>query len=62
MKKNGFTLAETVITMAVIGVVAAISLPLINSFRIDENKVLLDVKGLFKKADLDMSGMRWWRL
>lgn len=40
MKKNGFTLAETVITMAVIGVVAAISLPLINSFRIDENKVL----------------------
>lgn len=28
----------------------------------DEEKVLLDVKGLYKIADLDASGMRFWRL
>lgn len=28
----------------------------------DEEKVLLDVKGLFKINELDASGMRWWRL
>ena len=28
----------------------------------DAEKVLIDVKGLYKKADLDASGMRYWRL
>ena len=28
----------------------------------DSEKVLLDVKGIYKVADLDMSGMRYWRL
>ena len=28
----------------------------------DDEKVLLDVKGLYKVADLNASGMRWWRL
>ena len=28
----------------------------------DDQKVLLDVKGLYKVADLEASGMRWWRL
>lgn len=28
----------------------------------DSEKVLVDVKGLYKKADLDASGMRYWRL
>ena len=28
----------------------------------DDEKVLLDVKGLYKVADLDASGMKWWRL
>ena len=28
----------------------------------DDEKVLLDVKGLYKVADLEASGMRWWRL
>ena len=28
----------------------------------DDEKVLLDVKGLYKLADLNASGMRWWRL
>ena len=28
----------------------------------DEEKVLLDVKGIYKIADLDASGMRYWRL
>lgn len=28
----------------------------------DEEKVLLDVKGLYKISDLEASGMRWWRL
>ena len=28
----------------------------------DEEKVLLDVKGLYKVADLKASGMRYWRL
>ena len=30
MKKNGFTLAEVLITLGVIGVVAALTLPLLN--------------------------------
>lgn len=28
----------------------------------DEEKVLIDVKGLYKVADLNASGMKWWRL
>lgn len=28
----------------------------------DEEKVLLDVKGLYKVSDLNESGMRYWRL
>ena len=28
----------------------------------DEEKVLIDVKGLYKVADLNASGMRFWRL
>ena len=28
----------------------------------DEEKVLVDVKGLYKIEDLDASGMQWWRL
>lgn len=28
----------------------------------DENKVLIDVKGLYPVEDLKASGMRWWRL
>ena len=28
----------------------------------DDEKVLLDVKGLYKVSDLEASGLRWWRL
>ena len=28
----------------------------------DEEKVLIDVKGLYKIDDLKDSGMQWWRL
>ena len=28
----------------------------------DDEKVLLDVKGLYKVDDLNASGMKWWRL
>lgn len=28
----------------------------------DENKVIIDVKGLYKVEDLRTSGMKWWRL
>ena len=28
----------------------------------DEEKVLIDVKGLYKVEDLRSSGMQWWRL
>ena len=28
----------------------------------DDDKVVLDVKGLYKADDLNASGMRWWRL
>ena len=29
---------------------------------LDSEKVLLDVKGLYNVAELNASGMRWWRL
>ena len=29
---------------------------------VDNEKVLIDVKGLYKIADLNASGMKWWRL
>ena len=28
----------------------------------DEEKVLIDVKGLYKIEDLNESGLQWWRL
>ena len=28
----------------------------------DNEKVLIDVKGLYKISDLNASGMKWWRL
>lgn len=28
----------------------------------DDEKVLVDVKGLYRVSDLDASGMKWWRL
>ena len=28
----------------------------------DDEKVLIDVKGLYKTEDLTTSGMTWWRL
>ena len=28
----------------------------------DEEKVLIDVKSLYRKDELDISGMRYWRL
>jgi UDP-N-acetyl-D-galactosamine dehydrogenase len=28
----------------------------------DDEKVLMDVKGLYKVDELNASGMRWWRL
>ena len=39
MKKRGFTMAETLITLGIIGVIAAIILPLINKIRPDDMKV-----------------------
>lgn len=38
MKKNGFTLAEVLVTMAIIGVVAAITFPTINRIMPDKDK------------------------
>ena len=31
-------------------------------FKPNEEKVLIDVKGLYKVSDLNASGMKWWRL
>ena len=36
MKKNGFTLAEVLITLAIIGVVATLTLPALPSYRLPE--------------------------
>ena len=40
MKKHGFTLAELLITLGIIGVVSALILPAINKLMPDENKIL----------------------
>lgn len=40
MKKTGFTLAEALVAMAIVGIVAAIVAPMINRFKPDENKIL----------------------
>lgn len=39
MKKFGYTLAEALISVAIIGVIAAIMLPLTNKFKPDTNKI-----------------------
>ena len=39
IKKHGFTLAETLITLGIIGVVAALTIPIANSLKPDENKI-----------------------
>ena len=39
MKKFGYTLTETLVAISVIGAVAAITLPLVNSYRPDEKKI-----------------------
>ncbi len=31
-------------------------------YKQNEEKVLIDVKGLYKVSDLKASGMKWWRL
>lgn len=38
MKKLGYTLAEVLITMTVIGIVAALTIPMVNKFKPDVNK------------------------
>ena len=40
MKKQGYTLAEVLITVGIVGVLAALMLPLINKFRPDTTKIL----------------------
>ena len=33
-----------------------------NMYKKNEEKILIDVKGLYKVSDLNESGMKWWRL
>lgn len=40
MKQQGFTLAEVLIALCIIGVIAAITMPMVNKFRPDKTKVL----------------------
>ena len=40
MKKNGYTLAEALIAMGVIGIVAALMLPLMNKYKPDNDKAI----------------------
>lgn len=40
MKKYGYTLAEALIAMTIIGVIAAVMLPMMNRFKPDTNKIL----------------------
>lgn len=39
MKKTGYTLAETLITLTIIGILAGTMLPLVNKFKPDTNKI-----------------------
>ena len=39
MKKSGFTLAEVLISLCIVGILAAIMMPMVNKYRPDENKV-----------------------
>ena len=39
MQKRGFTLAEILISVGIVGVIAAIMLPMVNKFKPDENKI-----------------------
>lgn len=50
MKKTGFTLAETLITLGIIGIVAAITLPtLITKLSNDRNSTILKITQYFNK-------------
>ena len=40
MKKLAYTLAEVLITMTIIGIIAAVTFPMANKFMPDRNKVL----------------------
>lgn len=40
MKKSGYTLAEALISLGIIGIIAAILLPLINGIKVNEEKVM----------------------
>ena len=39
MKKSGFTLAEVLISLCIVGILAAIMMPMVNKYRPDENKI-----------------------
>ena len=39
MKKKGFTLAEALISLAIVGIIAAIAAPMINRYKPDEDKI-----------------------
>lgn len=40
MKRNGFTLAEVLVTLGIIGIITALVIPAINNLKPDENKTL----------------------
>lgn len=40
MKRNGFTLAEMLITLGIVGIITALIIPAINNLKPDENKTL----------------------
>ena len=40
MKKRGFTLAEVLISLAIVAIISAIMLPLVNKFKPDTNKIM----------------------
>ena len=39
MKRKGFTLSEVLISVGIVGIIAAIMLPMVNKYRPDENKI-----------------------